>query len=604
MIKLKLLLSSIALLIPLCSMGQDLVVKSDDKGRLGYFDAQGNNVIKCQFEVAEEFVNGVARVRKDDDEWGLIDPSGKYIGDKYTVMEPYADTDLYLVAKGGSMKERKAIKTRVNIPAKIFLGSCEYPVDGGKWGLIDRMGNVVLNLQYDELSNPIDGVIYVVKSKKIGFLDKDMREVLKPTYTFMGTFNKHGLCWVMKGGKAVGGNVSGGKMGIMGRNGQLVVPVKYASVSTFAPATDSVLSSAQITSLALTPFSPLPDSDEPYLWYSSKKVEKPGILDIHGNVIIPDKKYDYVFKPTDGMVRFANVKNKKKQQYLWGFYNIEKNEEIFTDTTLVYYPFRAGSSLVASKSGDDFYVVDKEMKEISAHYDKSCGFAEGMCVMGNDGKWGAVNRQGKETVPLTYSNINPEFMHGVIGVENGSKDAWGVVDASNNMVIPFKYDGVGLHKNDPLINVKKDNKWGLVDRQDTEILPIKWLNFTYPVMGITDYVWVMEEDSLYYFYDLKAKDVMFPTAKMGYNEVRIFNPEGYAPVMKDSLYGAVYKSGEVMVPLQLEKLEDIDKAVMYKHKNNLTTFRDVDMRRFKIILRGKSNSYKLSDTIPDEEWDF
>ncbi|MDE6180246.1 MAG: WG repeat-containing protein, partial [Phocaeicola sp.] len=89
-------LVSLFMLFPLLVLGQSLEIKPDKKGKLGYFDSDGNKVISCQYEEAEPFVNGVARVRKNG-KYGLINEKGKAMGGlKYTVMDEYADTGYYI----------------------------------------------------------------------------------------------------------------------------------------------------------------------------------------------------------------------------------------------------------------------------------------------------------------------------------------------------------------------------------------------------------------------------------------------------------------------------------------------------------------------------
>ena len=602
MLRKKILLAAFALIAPISLIGQELIIKPDEKGRLGYFDTEGNVVIKCQFDEAEEFVNGVARVCKDE-KYGLIDVKGKYIGNKYTVMQPYSDTDLLLVALGGKEKQG-GIKSQENINKAIFMGSCEYSIDGAKWGLIDRMGNVIVKPQYDELSNPINGVIYVSKGKKIGYLDKDMKEVVKPTYTFMGAFNNQGLCWVMKGGKLINGYVQEGKMGVINRNGELILQLKYASASTFAPSNNFIYSSAEIRHLNLKPFTAMPDSDEPYLWFATKDTIMPGLADISGTIIIPEKKYTKIYKPTDGMVRFAITTGKKKNvKTQWGFYDISQQKEILTDDNFAYTPFVEGTSMAIRNDQSLFYLVKKDMSATSKQYTYASTFNEGLCVVAHDGKYGAINRKGEEIIPLTYTKMNPHFSDGIIGAQSETENKWGVIDIHNKTIVPFTYDMVGTIERG-FITVGFGDKIGKVDKQNRMVVPVSWKNIICPTEGEVDFFWVQKNDNLYYYLDKQTRRVKFPSDGKGYTEVGMFNHEDYAIVKQNANYGTVYKNGNDMIPCRISNIKELNKAILYMHKNSLVQFRDVDFERFSIILRGTCNNYKLSDTIPSNEWDY
>jgi len=594
-------LFSIFFLFPLFVLSQSLEIKPDKKGRLGYFDSDGKKVISCQYEEAEPFVNGVAKVRKNG-KYGLINVDGKAVGGlKYTVMDEYADTGYYIVCEGGSeAKPKDKIPTRVAVPAKVFKGSTYYPVKGAKWGIIDATGNVLIKPEYDELSNPVNGVIYVNKGGKFGFYNENMELVLKPIYNFMGTFNSQGLCWVKNGGKFTGEYVKGGKMSVIDRNGKLIVPLKFESVCSFAPSDDFVYSSMPIKPLKMKPFQPMPDSGEPYLWFASKGITKPGVIDANGNVLLPEKKYDIVYMPTDGMMKFAYV-DKKSKKKKWGYFNVETKKETFTDTEYIFYPFDNGISKAMRNDSCLFYFVDKDFHEITERYTKAFNFVEGHCVVGRGGKYGVLDSRGKEVIPLEYDNVKVEFSEGLLGAKKDGK--WGFITADNQIRIPFVYDNVGVCKNG-VIAVNLSGKWGQIDDQNKVILPIEWTGFVIPKTLPSDYYWVQKADKLYYFYDMDAHKVTYPAEGKGFYDVELFNEQGYARVMYTTFYGAIRKDGSEYVPCKMNKKKDVDKAIFYLQKNGLSAFKEVDLKRFNIILRGVSNTHKLSERIPAEDWDY
>lgn len=596
------ILFGIFFLVPLLAMTQSLEVRPDKKGRLGYFDSDGNKVISCQYEEAEPFANGVARVRKNG-KYGLINENGKAVGGlKYTVMDEYADTGYYIVCEGGAeAKPKDKISTRVAIPAKIFKGSTYYPVKGGKWGIIDAKGNVLIKPEYDELSNPINGVIYISKGGKFGFYNENMKPVLKPTYNFIGTFNNQGLCWVKNGSKFTKNYLKGGKMSVIDRTGKLIIPLKFESVCSFTPSNDPAYSSMPIKALQMTPFTPMPDSEEPCLWFASKGITKPGVVDVNGKVLLPEKKYDVIYMPTDGMLKFARMGDKKSRTKKWGYFNIDTKKEIFTDTEYVFYPFNNGISKAARNDSCLYYFVDKDFHEISERYTKAGEFVEGYCVVGRGNKFGALDRNGKEVVPLEYDNVKTSFSEGLLGAEKDGK--WGFISPDNQIKIPFVYDKVGLYEKG-FVTVCVADKWGQIDVQNKVILPIEWDNFLIPDTLPTDYYWVKKSDKLYYYYDMKTQRISYPVDGKGFTSVELFTGKGYARVKSSLYFGAVRQDGTEYVPCKFETKEDVDNAIFYLQKNKLSYFREVDLKRFKIILRGTSNQHRLSERIPNEDWDY
>lgn len=595
-------LFSLFLLFPLLAMSQSLEIKPDKKGRLGYFDSDGNKVISCQYEEAEPFMNGVARVRKNG-KYGLINENGKAIGGlKYIVMDEYANTGYYIVCEGGSeAKPKDKIPTRANISTKIFKGSTYHPIKGGKWGIIDTKGNVLIKPEYDELSNPINGAIYVNKGGKFGFYDENMELVLKPTYNFIGAFNNQGLCWVKNGGKFTGYYVKGGKMSVINRMGKLVVPLKFESVCSFTPSNDPAYSSMPIAPLQMVPFQAMPDSDEPCLWFASKGITKPGVVDIKGNVLLPEKKYDVIYMPTDGMLKFSSISGKKPKIKKWGYFNIDTKKEIFTDPEYVFYPFNNGISKAARNDSCLYYFVNKDFHEISERYTKACDFVEDYCTVGRGDKYGALNSSGKEVIPLEYDNVKTEFSEGLLGAKKNGK--WGFVSSDNQVKIPFMYDRVGLFKKG-CVTACISGKWGQIDSQNKVILPLEWNDFLKSETLPTDYYWVKKADNLYYYYDMKEHKVSYPAEGKGFTSVELFADKGYARVQLSLYFGAIRQDGTEYVPCKFEKKADVENAIFYLQKNKLSHFKEVDFKRFKIILRGTSNQHKLSERIPNEDWDY
>ena len=718
MIKKKLLLMMM-LVCPLWVSGQVLHIGSDKKGRLGYFDEDGKEVIKCQFDEAEPFINGYARVLKDDD-YGIINEKGKFVSGKYSVMTEYAETEYYLVADGGSEitppkpgKAEKPVKSRAGISAQQFKGSMMFPIKGAKWGVIDRNGKELIKVEYDEVSYPINGVIYVSQGGKVGFYDLKMHLVLKPTYTFMGAFNQHGITWVKQGGKSGGGifkaivgvttgalgGVTGGRMGIIDRQGKLIVPLIYKYVSTFMPSFDPEFSSAAPEAFSPVPFSELPNCEgENYIWAANKFKKDISLYDLSGRPVPLPGKYDKVYKPTEGMMRYYQA-GKKKIPDTWGFCNIKTMEELATNDRYSYGPFTGGISKAWLKSGgDDYFFVDKKLREVSKHYDMAYDFNEGFSVVKKNDLFGIIDQSGREVISPAFDQMSERFSEGVIaaaiepkddrnvsellssrvvlaqagvvptsladmqdlegGIRGGGRLVCGYINAAGQVVVPFEYTAAGdFHGGRALVS--KEGKIGIVGIDASTVLPIEWQEVKYPrsEMLHSDYFWV-KKDGLYYYYDMKRQAIGFPEQASGYNEVTFFNEHDFAIVRRGgtkdrsettltgeghdwsaltnikstdlsdymaienkilekmmasyqaqqwestgAVYGAVTRDGNEIIPCSFE-YPHVNRAWQYMKKNELEYFRDVDLKRLGIILRGTSNTHRLSDVVPSDEWDY
>ena len=87
------------------------------------------------------------------------------------------------------------------------------------------------------------------------------------------------------------------------------------------------------------------------------------------------------------------------------------------------------------------------------------GFSEGLCGVEKDGKWGFIDKTGKEVVPFIYDDVN-WFGEGLSEVKKDGK--YGFINKTGEVVIPFIYKGMRRINYDlDLIGVKKDGNGGL-----------------------------------------------------------------------------------------------------------------------------------------------
>ena len=123
----KMKLNRLLLALGFCLWGaayaQDLSIIVDKKGRVGFADSNGKEVIKCSYESARPFSEGVAVVMKSG-KYGMINTKGKVVLPlKYNSLSSWTD-ELYIV-KAGKLS-----------------------------GLVNHQGKIVLPVKYSFISKP------------------------------------------------------------------------------------------------------------------------------------------------------------------------------------------------------------------------------------------------------------------------------------------------------------------------------------------------------------------------------------------------------------------------------------------------------------------
>lgn len=155
--------------------------------KYGYIDKEGNNLINCQFDYANNFdENDLACVRFGD-KWGIIDAEGKYVlNPQFEELEP--DGDWFIVTMDGRVGWcDKSGKYSINPQfemAQPFEQNDLAPVHNGtKWGYINRKGEMKINPQFDYATPFLENNIAIVKlNEKFGFINKEGKYIVNPQF--------------------------------------------------------------------------------------------------------------------------------------------------------------------------------------------------------------------------------------------------------------------------------------------------------------------------------------------------------------------------------------------------------------------------------------
>lgn len=624
---------------------QNLRPEANEKGKFGYVDDQGKKVISYKYDEASPFEEGLAKVKKGT-KYGFIDPEGKAVGKiKYTLILPF-NGSFCRVAVGGSYKDGV--------------------LDGVKWGFLNKRGEEILPAEFEEIGEFEDGVTYVIKGNKYGLIDDQAKFLLEPKYTAVGLFDKFGHCWFAESGKLnkKTGKLSGARYGIINKSGKVVIPAKYGSLGYFYRFREkgkqqiesfnaglsnalgmsalekplrrlfdpqnylnAILSTAKTAEKAdslremfnLVEF--VPEAD--YLYYTKAGVQpkglmgglafsatsytpavlaKFGVMSSRGDVLIPEKKFDEVNCPSDGIALVGKVK-KKKMNY--GYYNIESGylKEFKANETL--YSYVDGVGQIQNKDDKTSYFVDKSGNRITDIYRLTTGFDRGLCIVQDNanGKYGVIDNKGQTVIPFEYDAVRANFSEDLLGV--CKNEQWGAVDRTGNLVIPMSYKGIADFKFGWAAAFTGNDKWGIIDKTNQAVLNFEWENLKVIEEADQQLVWVMK-NSLWHCYDRAKNSLAFQTGYQGafnFKEVEALNGR-YAVVLQNDKFGAIDVAGNIVVPFVLDNPANMRKLFDYMVENGKTALNSTDAFRLNIREDAATNAYRITDKIPDEKWDY
>lgn len=177
---------------------QEGLAAINSNGKWGFIDKKGYEVIPTQYEFVSSFSEGLAAVIKPNEkagrEMGFIDKTGmvvinfKYEGLEHNFKDGVACVNLGNNKKGYIDKEGNELTSQkydhgeefIDGFAMVGVGQEIYGSDGyvgfeGKWGVINKKGEEIVPLIYDEMNN-VNGTLYVTLNGSKFYIDKNNRE--------------------------------------------------------------------------------------------------------------------------------------------------------------------------------------------------------------------------------------------------------------------------------------------------------------------------------------------------------------------------------------------------------------------------------------------
>lgn len=459
--KLRFLFLSLFFPISYVSMGQNLIPVADKKGKMGYKDSMGEIVIKYLYDYAEPFdKHGLAKVGKSG-KFGLIDQTGKFVLPmQYADIDPRDTSDPVKIKKGklyglispvaGSILVEPLYTNISNFNCyglawftkggKIITADGKQSVYGGKIGIVDKTGKILLNPVHK-------GVFEFSEHTKLGVQYVFGEADLLDNFAYMLSDTLKTDCKLLGYTENQQSTMNAGVMDI---NGKLIIEKgKYTWIAK-------------------------PSSGMMRYWNVKGKNISYGYHDMSsgktmevGQVKSEMKEIKYV---THG--DFYGVIAPVNSTAGWKFIDKNANEQ------------KGGFKSVK-------FEKDNEDKGYWA------GIADGNSVVyGSDGV--------ELFPQLTFSDVNmPQAKYGTsknFALKMGEK--WALVDNKGTTLIAPQYEYLTSSRHG-LYGARLDSKWGMLDETGKIKIPLEYQDIVVPEEENPRCIWVrMGADSLYYNYDI------------------------------------------------------------------------------------------------------
>ncbi len=172
------------------------LIPTEQGDKWGFIDHKGTWVINPQFDRADWFRDGLARVYSAG-KYGFIDTKGTYkIEPSFKGATPFFDGLAWTVVEGGaptaidtSGKEKFVLKEAKEVYS-FSEGLAAFANADGNFGFVDKSGKIVINTQFEEVSNNFyNGLAVIEQGGLQGYVNSKGEIIINPQFELAGNFN-------------------------------------------------------------------------------------------------------------------------------------------------------------------------------------------------------------------------------------------------------------------------------------------------------------------------------------------------------------------------------------------------------------------------------
>jgi hypothetical protein len=378
-----------------------------EDGDYGFIDKTGKIVIEAKYDQVRSFSDGLASVQKGSF-WGWVDVSGRVVIPlkyKYIMSFSCGLAAVSIDGKWGYIDTKGKIaiapqfngasvfrnnRARVNIGGNYYktfsdseIGSYgTYSITNGAWRYIDKSGEFISDLKFDNALDFRDGLAAFKMFSKCGLKDANGRIVIPAQLDGIDNRFVGGMAKV----------ISRGRWGFVNESGKLTVPPVFAKVGDFAKGPASVKAGT--------------------LW---------GYVNRDGTFAVKPQFPDALgFSEQLAAVQFPPADKRKDAK--WGY--IDTSGKV-----VLKQGFEAArsfsESLAAARLGGRFGYIDKSAQMvIQPQFQGARDFDRGLavvCRMNLDGLddalWGVIDKKSNYVIPAVFPR-EPKIENGIYVFES------------------------------------------------------------------------------------------------------------------------------------------------------------------------------------------
>lgn len=615
-------------------------VRKGDKW--GYINTLGEEVIKVQFTEMGVWKDGECKVAvggKNEEgvlknaKYGFINQRGEYLlKPEYEQIGVFDENNMSLVKKGGKYgyinrsydfvipckytaigKFNEQGKCWVYNGGKIVKGG---KLSGGKYGVYDKNGSIVIKPNYKRIgtfrvvpptANPIYSKAYFTPEFQKSLKEKQ-KEISKKLMgkSFLAGFTGDTES-LMDDAKNQTKRffeevLNSSNFKLSEADNRLISECDNYPVlghEFVSPEMGSTFDFSKSDYYAVSNVDFIAQGNDLAEWnYYNKKLEKVGIIDAYGKVVLKPGTYEIALHPNEGFIPVAKVKDK----YLEVNYVVISTGKLLFKKwvkAIALTPFVNGMAIIAGTDGQ--YLINKNGMSISSNYDMI--IPQDNCrsfIIERNGKYGLLNENGNEVLATDWSMILP-IKSNLMCSRKEANGLIGYIDNTGKFVIDPQYVEARSFQ-DSSAGVKTDAGWGLIGTNGNSLVACAWSDVKSVSSSHPNIAWVKQDNE---WQCVTVGDTNAVAFDGKFTNVTNFDESGRATVKNSKgLYGSIAPTGKEIVPAVMSSPDIVSDFIDYMTENSLNEVKAIDAYRFNVKRVSVTNKVHLSDRLSNEMWDF
>lgn len=379
-------------------------------------------------------------------------------------------------------------KANESVELNLFEENLVSVCKDGKWGYMNKSGEIVIDYQFDNVGNfTEDGLAYVVTDEKYGFIDKTGKYIVNPQYDDAYQFYDGFAC--VKQGE---------EYGYVNTLGDVAIDFQYDYASSFVNGYAVVVVGENwgiIDETGKYVINPQYDISEFDVWFASSslyadnikdilipasKGEKYGYIDINGKTVI-DFQFDdaYIFSDEG----YAQVTVGEK----CGLIDRAGKYVINTKYDSLYY---CGDDLYSFAIDYKYGLVSADGTEVaSAQFDDISSIGDGYFLVELGEKVGMIDSTGTYIINPTNQYLGGYGNNLMVAKNN---DKYGYINLNGEIAIDYQFEHATEFMNCDLAQVCLNGKYGYINTKGEYV--INAIYHQASVMYDDGFAWVVGDD--------------------------------------------------------------------------------------------------------------